>query len=274
VDQNLVLVDGSVSAQNAAHLAVRIAKSERQWIQGLYIIDETLVYDTYANYQKELGGDDQPDSRAELSEWFEAVGRSALDQLEELCVQADIPIKTQILLGGVPDLILDHSARAQMLTLGRRGRGHAVDPEYLGSNFRHIAHHARIPLLVGGDVDRPINHLFLLNEGGSQFDRALDWTVRLHNDLRADVDVAVVDQSDPNTIPQDIEEQMAKRGLTDYHHLPILQDDISGLLETIIGSGADLLLIGGYHHPELLEWLSGCRIDQILRKTQLPVLIA
>jgi nucleotide-binding universal stress UspA family protein len=46
------------------------------------------------------------------------------------------------------------------------------------------------------------------------------------------------------------------------------------LLETIIGSGADLLLIGGYHHPELLEWLSGCRIDQILRKTQLPVLIA
>ena len=274
MDQNLVVLDGSVTALNAAHLAIQIARVERQKILGLYIVDETLVLDPYASYQKELGRDEGPSSRAELIEWFEAIGTIALDQLKQLCDQGNVPVETQILFGGVQELILDHAAKAQMLTLGRRGKGHDSDPGHLGRNFRHIAHHAHIPLLVGGDIFRPIKHLLLLHDTSPRFDLALDWTARLHKNFSTDVNVAAIDQAETNTISQDIQERLFQRGLVDYHHIPLKEENGSGVLDVIVESKADLILVGGYRHPEILEWLVGGRTDQILRQIQLPVLIA
>jgi nucleotide-binding universal stress UspA family protein len=274
VDQNLVVFDGSLTAQNAAQLAIQIALVEQQKILGLYIVDETLVLDPYGSYQEELGRNDQPNSREQLTEWFEEVGSIFLDQLKQLCDQAAIPVETQILFGGVPELILDNAAGAQVLSLGRRGRGHSSDPEHLGSNFRQIAHHTHIPLFVGGDIYRPVNHLFLLYDGSPHFDWALDWTVRLQHDLSAAVTVAAMDQVDPNKISTEIREQMLQHGLIDYHHRPLRDESIAGILEAIMEFETDLILIGGYHHPEILEWLAGGSIDQILRQSQLPVLIA
>lgn len=274
MDLNLVVVDGSVTAQNAAHLAVNLARIARQKISGLYIVDANLVLDPYANYQKELGRTDQPESRTELTEWFEAVGNRALQQLTQLCNQADIPVKTQLLFGGVSEIILDRAATAQMLTLGRRGREHAAEPGNLGGNFRHIAHHARIPLLVGGDIDRPINHIFLLHDGSPNFQIALDWTVRLQRSLAAAVSVGVMEQGDPLPIEAEIKAQFIQHGLTDYHLSQFQQEDINGVLKLIHQANADLLLVGGYRHPEILEWLAGGSIDRLLRESQLPVLIA
>jgi nucleotide-binding universal stress UspA family protein len=274
MDQNLVVLDGSTTAQNAARLAVQIAKVEHQKILGLYVVDETLVLDTFASYQKELGRNDRPDSRAELTEWFEAIGDIALDQLKQLGDREDVPVETQLLFGGVPELILESVANAQMLTLGRRGRGHATDPGHLGSYFRQIAHHTQVPILVGGDIYRPIKHLFTLNDGSPGFDRALEWTVRLQRHLSTNVNVAVMDLEDPNQIPPDIQEQMLQHGLVNFHHRPLREESISAVLEEVLASGTDLILCGGYRHPEILEWLVGGRTDQLLRQSQLPVLIA
>lgn len=274
MDLNLVVVDGSAVANKAARLAVQIAQLEHHRLLGLYIVDEALVLDSYANYHKELGSNDQPDSRAELIEWFEAVGHNALEQLRQSCERADIPVETQILFGGVPELILDHAIKAQLLTLGRRGRGHASNPSHLGSYFCHIAHHARIPLLVGGDIAAPITNLLLLCDGNPHLGNALDWTVKLQHDFAAIVNVTIMDRNNSESISQDMKEQMLKHGLIDYHFVPLHQENINGVMEAIVQSEADLLLVGGYRHPEILEWLVGGRIDQILRKTPLPVLIA
>ena len=274
VDQNLVVLDGSFTAQNAARLAVQIASVEQQTIKGLYIVDESLVLDPYATYREELGRNDLPYSREQRTEWFEEVGSIILNQLEQLCVENGIPVETQILFGGVPELILDNTVRAQMLSLGRRGKRHASAPEQLGSNFRHIAHHAPIPLLVGGEIYGPVNHLFLLYDGSPHFDLALDWAVRLQHSLSADVTVSAMDQADPKGFSTEIGEQISQHGLIDYHQRSLHDESIPGILEVIKECETDLILIGGYHHPEILEWLVGGSLDQILRQSQLPVLIA
>jgi nucleotide-binding universal stress UspA family protein len=274
VDINLVALDGSVTAQKASNLAIQIARIEHQKISGLYIVDEALVLNTYTNYKEELGRYDLPSSRAELIKWFEAVGNEALDQLEQLCVRASIPVTTQLLFGGVPELVLENASQAQMLTLGRRGRRHEKNSEHLGSYFRQIAYHSPIPILAGGDIDRPIKHLFLLHDGSPGFDLVLDWTVRLQHHLSAKVYVAVMDQGDQDQIPPDIVDQMVQHELIDFYHQPLREESIHGVIEAILASETDLILVGGYHHPEILEWLVGSKNDQILRQSQLPVLIA
>lgn len=274
MDQNLVVLDGSVTSQNAARIAIRIAKAERQKILGLFIVDETLVLDPYASYQKELGWDEEPHSRAELVEWFEEDGNLIMKELQELCDQADIPVETEILFGGIPELILDKAENAQMLTIGRRGMEHVSDYGYLGSNFRHIAHHAHIPLLVGGDIERPIESIYLLYDDTPRFELAIDWAVRLQRDLSTDVSVAVMDQVDQQNISSEIKEQLSQHGLLDYHYRPLPENSVPGFLTTLKEFRDDLILIGGYRHPEILEWIIGGKTDQLLRQSRLPVLIA
>jgi nucleotide-binding universal stress UspA family protein len=37
---------------------------------------------------------------------------------------------------------------------------------------------------------------------------------------------------------------------------------------------ADLIVMGGYHHTFLPEWLLGSTLDEVLRNTSLPLLVA
>ena len=86
----LVADDHSVEARAAANAAFQIARNLKLTIQGLYVIDEGLALDTYANYHAELpdlsftpnGNVREPTSRAELMSWFETQGRVALRWLE------------------------------------------------------------------------------------------------------------------------------------------------------------------------------------------------
>ena len=275
MDVNLVVLDGSQTAQNAADLAVKLARAAQQKLFGLYVVDASLVLDPYASYQTELGRSDQAGSRTELTEWFEALGNRVLQEFVQMCAEAGILVETQIVFGGVSEIILERAANVQMLTLGRRGREQeqAPEPGNLGENFRHIAHHARIPLLVGGEIDNPIQHLLLLHDGSPNFGLALDWTVKLQRSLAAEVSVAVMDPGDSKSIEAEIQEQLAQHELSGYQLKLFLQDDISSVLSWADQSSADLLLVGSYHHPEILEWLVGGSIDRILRESHRPVLI-
>jgi hypothetical protein len=58
------------------------------------------------------------------------------------------PVTVEIEFGGVPELLLQQAAQAQMVALGRRGHGHTTDPDHLGRNFRAIAHQAHQPMLI------------------------------------------------------------------------------------------------------------------------------
>ena len=89
----LVAADNSSEARAAANAALQIAQKQNLAIQGLYVIEEALAFDTYANYHTELpvlsiatnGSDREPSSRAELMNWFEKQGKSALRWLETAC---------------------------------------------------------------------------------------------------------------------------------------------------------------------------------------------
>ena len=124
----LVADDYSTAARTAADAAIRIARIQNLAIRGLYVVDEVLALDTYANYHTELpfvsrksnGERREPGSRAELMRWFETQGEVALNRLQSACVEAGVPVDTSLIAGGVPEMVIRDAARAQMLALGRR----------------------------------------------------------------------------------------------------------------------------------------------------------
>jgi nucleotide-binding universal stress UspA family protein len=268
----VVAQDGSPAALAAVGIAIQIAKSQDLSVHGLYVVDETLALDSYADYRRELHGDGDPTSRAELLTWFEEQGDIALGVLEDRCRAAGVPVTAELLAGGVPEMVLRESEQARLVAIGRRGHSHEGEPDHLGGSFRLIAHHARVPLVIGGDGERTVRRLLLAYDGTKHAQPALDWAASLQRALPAEVVVVAVQENERQSTSEWLAKARAQlAGCQCQSRVGQPADEILAAAEE---TQADLIVMGRYHHTALLEWLTGSIVDRVLRGTQLPVLMA
>jgi nucleotide-binding universal stress UspA family protein len=267
-----VAQDGSTNALAAAHIAIQIARSQDLSIHGLYVIDETLALDTYADYRHELGSDAEAVSRAELLGWFEEQGEDALQVLEMCCQAAGVPVTTELLAGGIAKLVLRESKQARLLAIGRRGHGHEGDADHLGQSFRAIAHHTHVPLIIGGGEERTVRRLLLAYDGAKHAQPALGWTSLLQRTLPAEVVVVAVQETKRQSTSEWLAEAQAQLGSCQCLHRR--GQPASEIVTAAEETQADLIIMGHYRHTALLEWLVGSTVDRVLLGTQLPVLMA
>lgn len=268
----LIAQDGSLAAQAATSVAIQIAQSQDLRVHGLYVVDEPLILDFCADYRHELESDREPASRAELLTWFKEQGDATLQLLETRCQAAGVPVTTELLAGGVSEMVLRESEQARLLAIGRRGHSHADDPHHLGLNFQAIAHRAHVPLLVGGNGEWPVRRLLLAYDGSERAQPALTWASLLQRTLPAEVVVVAVQENELQSTEEWLTEARAQlAGCRCLHRLGQPADEIVAAAEE---NQADLIVMGRYRHTALLEWLIGSTVDRVLRGTQLPVLIA
>jgi nucleotide-binding universal stress UspA family protein len=268
----VVAQDGSSAALAAAGIAIQIAQSQDLSVHGLYIVDEILALDTYADYRRELESSAEPASRAELLTWFEEQGDAALQMLEARCQAASVPVTAELLAGGVPEMVLRESEQARLLAIGRRGHGHEGDPHHLGQSFRAIAHHTHLPMVIGGDEERTVRRLLLAYDGSERAQPALSWASLLQHTLPAEVVVVAVEENGLQSTSEWLEEARAQlAGCQCLHRLGQPAREIMAAAEE---TQADLIVMGRYRHIAPLEWLIGSTVDRVLRGTQLPMLMA
>jgi nucleotide-binding universal stress UspA family protein len=268
----VVAQDGSPAALSAASVAIQIARSQGLSIRGLYVVDETLALEIYADYHGELERDAEPSSRAELVAWFEEQGDGALQMLEVRCQAAGVPVTTELVAGGVEELVVRQAERASLLAIGRRGHGHESEPDHLGRTFRAIAHAAHLPLIVGGDEERTVRRLLLAYDGAENTRPSLLWASVLQRTLAAEVAVVAVQEYERQPTGEWLAE--AQTQLENCQCMPRLGQPVVEILAAAEEMQADLIVMGRHRRAALLEWLTGSTVDRVLRGTQLPVLLA
>lgn len=268
----LVAQDGSPAALAAAGVAVQIAQS-RDWpVRGLYVVDEALALNTYADFHDELEGGREPASRAQLLSWFEAQGEAALRLLESRCQAAGVPVSTEILAGGVPQMVLRESEQASLLAIGRRGHGHEGDAPHLGRTFRSVAHHLHLPMLVGGGEERTVHRLLLAYDGSEYARDALGWAASLQRGLPAEVVVLAVQEEGQRRADEWLAEAQAQLGECRCLRR---QGQLAGeIVQVAREETVDLIIMGRHRHAALLEWLTGSTMDRVLQEIDLPLLVA
>jgi nucleotide-binding universal stress UspA family protein len=274
----LIATDGSLAAETAAGVAIQIAASQNLSIHGLYVVDEVLALDNmYANYQRELGSASSITARSQLLDQLEAQGSMALESIQTRCRSADVAVTTEMLFGGVPELVLQAAATSQLLALGRRGHGHADSPDRLGCNFRTISRRSTRPILAGGDKERIVHRLVVAYNGSDRAHRALDWASRLQQALPAEIAVVAVQETDGDLAGQWLQEAQAA--------LPHLHFDTCWCLErrgppaaeivaTAVEIETDLILMGRSGHAAFIDLLVGSTVEYVLKNSPLPILMA
>ncbi|MFZ0547251.1 MAG: universal stress protein [Candidatus Promineifilaceae bacterium] len=268
----LVLMDGSPASQAASTVAIQLAQKEPLTVRGLYIIDEGLILDGFANFHGELAHTGDPESREELVSWFQEQGDAALRWLEIKCHIEDVPVETDVMFGGVPEITLHQEEKAALLALGRRGLRQAEDPSKLGHNFRKITHQGHIPLLVGGHEHHPIQNILLAREINEQAQTALRWTARLQHSLSASLTILTPFECGKD--PVQLKRLLARGGIDNYHLLyseGVTADDISA---AAVSCQADLIVMEGYEHGALMTKFFGSTLEEVLKQISLPVLVA
>jgi len=273
----LVATDGSPVAHAAAYAAIEIAKALDLVVQGLYAVDEILALDPYASYQSELDGAEDLDSRSDIIAHFEQQGQGALQWLKAECLARGVPIVVEMEMGGVSETILSRAKDVQLLVLGRRGHGHPQDTKHLGRTFQDVAHQAHPAMLVGGDKAPPLRRLLLAYNGSPHAKEALVWTARLQDALALEIVTLAVAEDGADQSPGWLEAAQAgleQCGLGGCQFLTRSGQPAAEIVTVAKEKAADLIVMGGYRHKALLEWVIGSTVDRVLRRTPLPVLVA
>jgi nucleotide-binding universal stress UspA family protein len=274
-DSILLAVDGSLSTKSTAYAAVQIASAMHCSIHAEYVVDVTQVFDTYGDSNRELSELGGVLSNEQQVTLFEEQGTFALAEIDYLCQEMNIPLTTEMVFGGIPDMILESSKQYKLLALGRRGNRHERASHYLGSNFRQIAHHIHIPLLIGGSANekRKIRHVLLAYDG-SRFSRtALSWIESLQWIFEKITVLSVENGHEKDhTWLEERQKEIMDSNLSNYEF--VREEGEPGLViaSTALSRKADLILTGSYQHGPLLEWAGHSVLDAVLREVNLPIL--
>jgi nucleotide-binding universal stress UspA family protein len=275
LDSILVALDGSQSSRAAASLATEIAHRENLLIHGLYVVDGVLVMDEYVSLEEEQGiHQGEQSGSSERAALLEAQGDTELRWLEERCLTQGVPVETDLMFGGMPDLIISRAQTARLLALGRKGPSHANDATYLGHNLRNVAHHVPVPLLIGGDALTPIRRMLLAYDGSAPARHALFWAGILQRIWQSHL--LVMSVAEENASPrwlEEMQEDVGESDLENYRFIGRQGDPAAQMALAIIDEKADLVIMGGHQHSALVEWFTGSTLDRVLRDTQVPIFV-
>lgn len=272
----LLAIDGSEISLSTTRTAIQLAKLLSAEILGLFVIDEELVLNGYADYNKELGTEELSLSRIEKKALFENKGHDVLQWMKSKCQESGVRVTAEIGLGGVREVILSQAQEASFLAIGRRGNGHSDSTDYLGRNFRYIAHRIKIPLLAGGDSARSLYKILLAYNGGEEAQRAKAWVQQLQNHGFFKISAVIVQEDDDSSADvwrEEIESEFSRGRTKDFAVIMQRGNPPEEITKTAIASESDLVIIGGYRHKSFMEWLEGSTLDSVLRTIPLPVLV-
>lgn len=244
----LLATNGRAEGWIALEQAIIVAELEDAEIKGLIVEGKS-----------ELGYLNHEDVERAFNEWLHQSG-----------VTGNLVFKQ----GKIAETILD---RAQVNDLIVLKLLHPPRPEFISrlkSGMRTIIRQSTRPILVVKDQVSTMNHLLLAYDGSPKGEEALYIGKYLGQKYHKHISLLVVCEKEDwgNELLEEAKAYLGKICVSS-----IMRKATNGVSQTILEAakekGADMLIIGGYGFPPLLEVFLGSTVDDVLRGTQIPVLI-
>jgi len=144
----------------------------------------------------------------------------------------------------------------------------------LASGMRMILRRSSRPILVVKRQISPMNHLLLLFDGSPKSREALflaDYLAKRY-DRKLSVLVIEEDTERGKTLVEEARESLGE-GFGEILHRKANGVPAETIFKTVLEINADLILMGGYGLSPLLEVIFGSMVDDVLRRTHIPVIV-
>lgn len=227
--------------------AVVIAQRERSRLHGVHV----------------TAGDRISEEAREIEEEF-------LGRTEALGVRGDFVFDT----GTVTRTICQRARWTDLVVLSLNFPPAEQPLARLGSGFRQIIRRCSRPILAVPETPSELTRGLLAYDGSRTADEALYLAAFMARRWGTSISVLTVNESN---VPPD-SPQNARRYL-EGHAIQAKYQQASGnaadrILEAAERDACNFILIGGYGHHPVIEFVVGSTLDQVLRESRIPMLIS
>ena len=245
----LVPINGHEDGWWALEQAIAVAKHEDTNIHGLYILTDN----------------DGPESQ---------VTQDIQSEFFIRCESAGIKSDLQVKKGDVPQIICEHARWNDLVVMNLTYPPKSSMRARLSSGIRNLVQRCPRPILFTPQVAKSLQHALLAYDGSLKAQEALFIATYLAG--RWKIPLGVISIGDENII-KDIQGD-ARKYLEDHdvdaEYIIFDENNHSELIFKYVDQlNIDLLLLGGYSLNPILEIIQGGDVDQILRQTNIPILI-
>ena len=183
--------------------------------------------------------------------------------------------------GFLVDCFHDFEAKADMVVLGKRGEAAAFASGHLGANLDRIIRSSHKPCLVTPKTFSPITKLLFAYDGSPTGKRILQFLLDHVEGFQAiEVHLLTVAKSEADSGRSQQLAQAQAQAQTQLRDagFSIIPNLLTGDPEQVIANYVeqqelDLLLMGAYGHRRIRHLVIGSTTVQLLRSSQIPVLL-
>ncbi|WP_017300756.1 universal stress protein [Nodosilinea nodulosa] len=281
----LLCTDGSVFSQVSYHYAAWLAIRLAATVDVLYVTNEQSQAAAEARNFSGTIGVDASDALlhrlVELEHEKAKLNHQRAKQILQDAHQVIASYGVEIInliheTGSLVDRFHEFEAQADLILLGKRGESAEVASGHLGANTERIIRASHKPCLVTSSHFQPIERLLLAYDGSSSCKKVLQFLIDSPAFKGLELHLLTITKSsedEPSMAGLDSAKQQARAGGFE----PICRT-VKGNPETAIAQYAEaaninLLLMGAYGHNRIRYLVIGSTTTQILRGSNIPVLL-
>jgi nucleotide-binding universal stress UspA family protein len=248
------------------NILVAIGKDPSQW----YSLDQAMVIGRQENsHLRGLHIIDKPGSN------FESATKPLKDEFNSRCQNENISGELAIEVGGVARTICERSHWADIVISVLAHPPGDKPIERLESGFRTMIRRCPRPILAVPCHVSDLKHVLLAYTDSPKAQEALYIAAYMAGKWNSDLTVLTIDQESGKAedIQKPAREYLAGINIQAEYICQPSGDIPTKILETAEVEACDLILIGGYKMTPILEVVLGSIVDEVLRKTKIPVLV-
>ena len=280
----LLCTDGSLSSQVSYEYTAWLGSQMDIEIEILYVTDQRKVQ---AVKTRDFTGSIGLDSYQQLlDKLVEAESESAkinhqrakiiLQEAKSFLESKEIDkIKLTHVTGFLVDQFHKFEPNADLIILGKRGENANFAAGHLGANTERILRSSHKPCLVTPREFKPINRILLAYDGGKSCQKAIQYLTKLSALKKFELHIITVTHRDDKTATKHLEE--ANNIAIDRGFKPtcnLLHGDAEPEMEKYVSEhNIDFLVMGAYGHSRIRHLVIGSTTAQMLRGSQIPILL-
>jgi nucleotide-binding universal stress UspA family protein len=250
VEDLLVALDGKESGWRALDQALEVARREDARVLGLHVASSRAEH---ANEQRE----------------------ALQAQFDQRCRDAGIAGQIAIDVGNTAETLCKRARWSDLVVTGLAPPATGGLRTRLGPQFRNLIRNCPRPVLLVPPASSALQSALLAYDGGSKSEEALYVASYLANHWSLDLTLVTVSDS----VSRASKIQTPARSYLEQHGIeaemlalgkaPVAQT----ILHTADRLASDMILMGGYGLSPMVEAVLGNAVDEVLCKSQRPVLV-
>lgn len=269
----LVPTDGSENAEIGVRYAVALAKRLGGSVVGLYVVDIKLLEGPFLrDLSASLGTAPYVNYQNNIALILEERGKSALKSVEDIATAEGVDYEGSTVTGVIHRCILEASALADMVVMGRAGEHNAWLEGLVGSTTEAVARRAEVPVLVTGQPVPNDGPLVVGYDASDHAKQALKTAASVAEDWKCSLYVLTVGGPEADAAAEEAKAYLTDHAVkTDY----VRKDGDPG--EALVALAADVsaagIVIGAYGHSKVIQLVTGSTTAYTLNHAKCPVLL-